>query len=141
MQKKRSFGSVGIGHLVPTGPDFGVGAHDAGRVRRARSRKKNARRDNLNSVRFVRFHFEMFHEQPAVVGGHLSVVSLRDGIRRSLRATFEHIGFLAEDRKVRHRYLLVEAAEGSHDVRDSFQVGLRSGDAPDGLQVNSSHLL
>jgi hypothetical protein len=85
---------------------------------------KKAQRDDLNSVRFVRFHFEMFHEQPAVVGGHLLVVSLRDGIRRSLCATFEHVGFLAEYRKVRHRYLLVVAAEGSHDVRDLFQVGL-----------------
>jgi hypothetical protein len=60
----------------------------------------------------VRFHVEMFHEQPAVVSGHLLVVSLRDGIRRSLCATFEHLGFLAEyRRKLRHRYLLVAAAE------------------------------
>jgi hypothetical protein len=86
--------------------------------------QKNATQDNPNSVRFVRFHVEMFHEQLAVVDGHLLVVSLRDGIRRSLCATFEHLGFLAEYRKVRHRYLLVEAAEGSHVVRDSFQVGL-----------------
>ena len=95
------------------------------RVRRALHRPaKKAPRDNLNSVCFARFHFEMFHEQPAVVGGHLLVVSLRDGIRRSLCATFEHLGFLAEDRKIGHRYLLVVAAEGSHDVRDLFQVGL-----------------
>jgi hypothetical protein len=86
--------------------------------------KKIATRENLNSVRFVLFHLEMFHEQPAVVGGHLLVVSLRDGIRRSLCATFEHLGFLAEDRKLGHRYLLVVAAEGSYDVSDLFQVGL-----------------
>jgi hypothetical protein len=39
-------------------------------------------------------------------------VSLRDRIRRSLCATFEHLGFLAKDRQVRHRYLLVVAAGG-----------------------------
>jgi hypothetical protein len=119
MQKKRSFASVGIDHL---GPILVQERTMRDRVRRARSpsRKKNATRNNPNSVRFVRFHFEMFHQQPAIVGGHLLVVSLRDGIRRSLCATFEHVGFLAEYRKVRHHYLLVVAAEGSHDVRDSF---------------------
>jgi len=66
MQKKRSFASVGIGHLMPTLPDFGAVAHDAGSVRRARHEKK-ATRDNPNSVYFVRFHFEMFHEQPAAI--------------------------------------------------------------------------
>jgi hypothetical protein len=122
MQKKRSFASVGIDHLVPTRPDFGAGAHDAGPCppRTFTVPQKNATRNNPNSVRFVRFHFEMFHQQPAIVGGHLLVVSLRDSIRRSLCATFEHVGFLAEYRKVRHHYLLVVAAEGSHDVRDSF---------------------
>jgi len=95
-----------------------------GRVRRARSPSRKKGGGNLNSVRFMRFHVEMFHEQPAIVSGHLLVVSLRDGIRRSLCATFEHLGFLAEDRKIGHRYLLVVAAEGSHDVRDLFQVGL-----------------
>ena len=111
-------------HANGTRPDFGAGAHDAGPCPPRTFTVPQKRRGNLNSVRFMRFHVEMFHEQPAIVSGHLLVVSLRDGIRRSLCATFEHLGFLAEDRKFGHRYLLVVAAEGSHDVRDLFQVGL-----------------
>jgi hypothetical protein len=127
MQKKRSFASVGIGHLVPSahGPIL-VQERTMRTVSAAHAHRpqKKATRNNLNSVRFVRFHFEMFREQPAVVGGHLLAVSLRDGIRRFLCVTFEHFGFLAEDRKLGHRYLLVVAAEDSYDVSDLFQVGL-----------------
>jgi hypothetical protein len=112
MQKKQSFVSAGICHLLLTGrgPIFvqerTTGGMSAAHVHRS------------DSVRFVRFPVEMFHQQPAIVCSHLVVVSLRDGIRCSLCATFEHLGFLAEDRKVRHHYLLLVAAEGSHDVRN-----------------------
>jgi len=54
----------------------------------------------------VRFHFEMLDKKLPVMGGHLAIMLLGDGIGRLFGTLVEHFGFLPENRCFGHGSLL-----------------------------------